>query len=90
MRHSRSILAAALLLCVTACAQSATEPDAPATESGSVRAPAPLFDAGVGAGLGGGEMTADGNVAGTSTAGTDSTAITGGSGARGLQYGGGQ
>jgi len=88
MRHSRSILAAALLLSAAACAQSATGPDALATELGSVRAPAPLFDAG--AELGGGEVTADGNVAGTSTAGTDSTAITGGSGGRGLQHGGGQ
>jgi len=90
MKHSRSILAAALLLSVAACGQGATEPDAPATNSGSARVPAPSFDVDQGGGEAGERILEDGSVSSTNTAGTDSTAITGGSGGRGLQHGGGQ
>ncbi|HEU4452072.1 MAG TPA: hypothetical protein VFR81_03395 [Longimicrobium sp.] len=86
MRHSRSILAAALALSAAACGQGATEPSALTTISGGTRAPAPSFDVGAG----GGEFSQDGGVSAANTTGTDSTAITGGSGGRGLQYGGGQ
>ncbi len=85
MRHSRSILAIALLLSVAACGRGTTEPDA-LTESVSV--PAPSFNEG--AGERGRQISEDGNVASTSSVGTDSIAITGGSGGRGLQHGGGQ
>jgi hypothetical protein len=86
MRHSRSILAAALLLSAAACGQGVTEPHAPA-ESANV--PAPSLDVGDGAGWGGGQSSEDGNVTTVNTTAADSTAITGGSGGRGLQHGGG-
>ncbi len=87
MRHSRSILAIALLLSVAACGQGTTEPDALAAESESVSVPAPSYDVGAegGAAVGfGGEGSFDG------AQGVWATIVPGDGGNRGVGWGGGQ
>ena len=89
MRHSRSILAAALLLSAAACGQGVTEPHAPAE---SVSVPAPSLDVGDGGGWGGGQVVGTGSTGSFDGAQGDTTAIvgSGNGGNRGGQGGGGQ
>lgn len=92
MRHSRSILAAALALSAAACGQGATEPSALTTISDGTRAPSPSFNVGEGGGWGGGQVVETESVGSLDGTQGDSTTIVGpgDGGNRGGGWGGGQ